>query len=188
MLVECGLVRASAGDGAEFTFRPSFARIASLGSPHEIVALYAALHGPAAAQEAAYVLACLCDQEDPTPLIGWRDDDGWHAGAMPEAEQVIVARHLMQHGICGRARPDSSAGAAAGQFSDRFDAAEYIAAARVHLGLSSADAEALSMTEFQTMLAMKFPDNAAAGTKARNVPTREQYEAAMAKMKERGRG
>lgn len=186
MLVECGLVRASAGDGAEFTFRPSFARIASLGSPHEIVALYAALHGPAAAQEAAYVLACLCDQEDPTPLIGWRDEAGWHAGEMPEGEKVIIARHLMQHGICGKARPEGSAGAAAGQFSDRFDASEYIAAARVHLGLSSADAEALSMTEFQTMLAMKFPDNAAAGTKARNVPTREQYDAAMAKMKERG--
>lgn len=187
MLVECGLVRASAGDGAEFTFRPSFARIAALGSPHEIVALYAALHGPAAAQEAAYVLACLCDQEDPTPLIGWRDEAGWHAGAMPEAEQIIIARHLMQHGICGKVRPDASE-AGGGQFSDSFDAAEYIAAARVHLGLSSADAEALSMTEFQTMLAMKFPDSAAAGTKARNVPSREQYEAAMAKMKERGHG
>ena len=186
MLVEYGLVRASASDGAEFTFRPSFARIASLGSPHEIVALYAALHGPAAAQEATYVLACLCDQEDPTPLIGWRDEAGWHAGEMPEGEKVIIARHLMQHVICGKARPEGSAGAAAGQFSDRFDASEYIAAARVHLGLSSADAEALSMTEFQTMLAMKFPDNAAAGTKARNVPTREQYDAAMAKMKERG--
>jgi hypothetical protein len=188
VLVECGLVRALAGDGTEYTFRPSFARIAALGSPHEIVALYAALHGPAAAEESAYVLACLCDQEDPTPLIGWRDDAGWHAGEMPQAEQIIIARHLMQHGICGKARPESSAGAAAGQFSDRFEAAEYIAAARVHLGLSSADAEALSMTEFQTMLAMKFPDNRPGGAKARDVPSREQYEAAMAKLKERGRG
>lgn len=182
MLVECGLVRASASDGAEFTFRPSFARIAALGSPHEIVALFAALHGQNAAADAAYVLACLCDQEDPTPLIGWRDEAGWHAGGMPADEQVIIARHLMQHGICGKARPEGGAGAAAGQFSDRFDAAEYIAAARVHLRLSGADAEALSMTEFQTMLSMKFPDSAAAGTKVRNVPSREQYDAAMAKM------
>lgn len=187
MLVECGFVRASAGDGTEFTFRPSFARIAALGSPHEIVSLFAALHGQNAAQDAAYVLACLCDQEDPTPLIGWRDEAGWHPGSMPADEQVIIARHLMQHGICGKAKPGSQA-AGGGQFSDRFEAAEYIAAARVHLGLSSADAEALSMTEFQTMLAMKFPDSAAAGPKVRNVPSREQYEAAMAKMKERGGG
>lgn len=72
MLVESGLVRATAGDGSEFTFRPSFGRIASLGSPGEIVALFAALHGPHAETEAAYVLACLCDQEDVSALIGDR--------------------------------------------------------------------------------------------------------------------
>jgi hypothetical protein len=47
----------------------------------------------------------------------------------------------------------------------------------VHLGLSSADAEGLSMTEFQSMLAMKFPD--LAGKQAGAHPTREEYDAAM---------
>lgn len=184
MLVECGFVRAVTEAGDEFTFTPSFGRIAALGSPQEIVALYAGLHGPRAAQEAAYILAGLCDQDDPTPLIGWHDAEGaWHAGAMPAAEQVVIARHLMQHGICGTARPGGAQGD--GKFSDRFDAAEYIAAARVHLGLSSADAEALSMTEFQTMLAMKFPD---AKTQGRDVPTREEYDAAMARLKGAKRG
>lgn len=182
MLVECGFTRATTSDGAEWTFTPSFARIAGLGSPHEIVALYAGLHGQNAAQDAAYVLACLCDQEDPLPLIGWRDEAGQHPGAMPEAEQVIIARHLMQHGICGQARPGQGAGDGNGdgKFSDRFDAAEYVAAARVHLGLSSADADALSMTEFQTMVAMKFPQ---AGGKKRDVPSRAEYEATMERMK-----
>lgn len=179
MLVECGFTRATTSDGAEWTFTPSFARIAGLGSPHEIVALYAGLHGQNAAQDAAYVLAGLCDQEDPLPLIGWRDEAGQHPGAMPEAEQVIIARHLMQHGICGQARPKQDADAG-GKFSDRFDAAEYVAAARVHLGLSSADADALSMTEFQTMVAMKFPQ---AGGKKRDVPSRAEYEATMERMK-----
>jgi len=173
VLVECGFVRATASDGSEWTFRPSLARIAALGTPHEIVALYAALHGPHAATEAAYVLAGLCDQEDPTPLIGWHDAEGWHDGLMPPAERVILAQHLMRHGIVGKARP----GAGDGKFSDRFDAAEYIAAARVHLGLSSADAEALSMTEFQQMLEMKFPE---AASKTRQVPTRDEYAAGMA--------
>jgi hypothetical protein len=184
VLVECGFVRAVASDGGEWTFTPSLARIAALGDPHEIVALYASLHGPHAAQTAAYVLAGLCDQDDPSPLIGWHEEvaqDGgrpclrWHVGQMPEAEQVVIARHLMQHGIVGKAKPEQQG---SGKYSERFDASEYIAAARAHLGLSSADAEALSMTEFQTMLEMKFPDAMKAGK--RDVPTREEYDAQMA--------
>lgn len=181
MLVECGLARLTTRDGSEFTFRPSFARIAGLGSPHEIVTLFAALHGPHAAQDAAYVLACLCDQEDATPLVGWRDDAGQHAGEMPETEQVIIARHLMRHGIVGKARP----GDASGKFSDRFEAAEYIAAAQVHLGISTADAEALSMTDFQIRMAMKFPDTA---KRERDIPSREQYDAAMQAINKARRG
>lgn len=174
MLVECGFVRAVASEGAEFTFTPSFARIAGLGSPQEIVQLYAGLHGPRAAQDAAYVLACLCNQDDPTPLVGWTDEQGAHAGLMPADEQIIIARHLLQHGIVGKARP----GKGDGKYSDGFNAYEYIAAACVHLGLSRADAEGLSMTEFQTMFEMKFPD-----AKAKEVPGREAYKAFMDKMR-----
>lgn len=181
MLVECGFVRAVTSAGEEFTFTPALGRIASLGSPREIVSLFAALHGPKAENEAAYVLACLCDQEDATPLTGWRDEAGEHPGAMPAAEQVVIARHLMTHGIVGKAKP----GKGDGKFSEEFHASEYISAARVHLGLSSADAEALSMTEFQTMLEMKFPE---AGEKKRDVPSRAEYEAAMAALKGRERG
>lgn len=173
MLVECGFVHAQAGDGSEWTFRPSFGRIAALGSPQEIVAIYAGLHGPRAVQEASYVLASLCDQEDPTPMVGWVDEHGTHPGMMPEAEKVILARHLMLHGIVGKARP----GNGDGKFSDAFDASEYISAARVHLGLSSADAEALSMTEFQGMFEMKFPDEP--GSKAADIPSAEEYAEAM---------
>lgn len=182
MLIECGFVRAVAPDGSEYTFTPSLARIATLGNPHEIVGLYAALHGPHAEREAAYILACLCDQDDPTPLIGWIDGDGLrHPGTMPASEQVILARHLMHHGIIGKAKP----GKGGGQYSDRFDAAEYIAAARVHLGLSSADAEALSMTEFQTMLGMKYPE-----AQEKQIPSRDEYRKAMqaAMMKEQRNG
>jgi hypothetical protein len=181
MLVECGFVRACTHDGTEFTFTPSCGRITRLGDPQLIVSTYAGLFGPRAAQEAAFVLACLCEHDDPSPLIGWADEHGEHPGAMPAAEQIILARHLMQHGIAGKARPDKGDG----KFSDRFDAAEYISAARVHLGLSSADAEALSMTEFQTMFEMKFPGQ---GEKKRDVPSREEYDAAMKAYQEKNRG
>lgn len=192
MLVECGLVRATSDDGVEFTFTPSLGRIATLGSPQEIVRIYADLYGPNAPATAAYVLACLCDQDDASPLIGWCDLDPnpaaegvppslrWHDGAMPPTERVIIAQHLMRHGIIGKAVPAVEGD---GQYSDHFDVAEYVAAARVHLGLSSADAEALSMTEMQLMLDMKFPKRG-----RRNVPTREEYFKQMAAIKERRGG
>ena len=182
MLIECGFVRAVVPDGAGFTFTPSLARIATLGNPHEIVGLYATLHGQHAEREAAYILACLCDQDDPTPLIGWIDSDGLrHPGTMPASEQVVIARHLMHHGIVGKAKPSKGGG----QYSDRFDAAEYIAVARVHLGLSSGDAEALSMTEFQMMLSMKYPES-----HEKQIPSRDEYHKAMqaVKAKEQSNG
>jgi hypothetical protein len=171
VLVECGYTRATTSDGSEWTFAPSFGRLATLGSPREIVALYAALHGQHAAREARYILSVLCEQDDPLPLLGWLDEAGEHRGAMPEAEQIILAQHLMRHGVAGTARP----GQDGGQYSDSFDAGEYIAAARVHLGLPSVEAEALSMTEFQMLMEVKFPDSA----KRRDVPTREEYDEAM---------
>lgn len=187
MLVEAGFVRAVDGEGKEWTFTPSLRHIADLGKPHEIVAVYAGLHGPKAAQEAAYVLACLCDQEDPLALIGHHEERFGHAvwipGPMPAADQIVIARHLMEHGIVGKARPGKKT-AGGGKFSDRFDASEYISAARVHLQLSSADAESLSMTEFQQMFAMKFPDEAS----RRDVPDKDAYFEAMTRIKERRGG
>jgi hypothetical protein len=184
VLVECGFVRAQTGDGVELTFTPSLARIAALGSPREIVALYGALHGPTAAQAASDVLAGLCDQDDASPLIGEPEPtpEGvrYVGGAMPADERVIIAQHLMRHGIVGNARPGSRTTAGQGDYAEEFRASEYIAAARVHLGLAAAEAEALSMTEFQQLLEMKFPH-----AKADDIPSREEYEAAMARVMRR---
>jgi hypothetical protein len=178
VLVECGFVRATTDDGSEWTFAPSLARIAALGHPREIVELYAELHDPQRSATAArYILASLCEQDDPTPLVGWMcaDDGTEHAGLMPASEQIIIARHLMRHGIAGNDRP----GTGAGRYVAEFQAAEYIAVARVHLGLSTADAEALSMTELQGLLDAKFPDK----DKASDVPTRAEYEAGLIAMR-----
>lgn len=190
MLTETGLVRITAPDGTEWVFRPSLGRIAALATPQGIVSIYADLHGPRAEVEAAYVLTCLCDPGggdvlalvghwEPEPFLG--KGGGFQAirvpGLMPPGEQVLIARHLMRHGIIGKAKP----GSADGKFSDQFNAAEYIMAARVHLGLSGRDAEAISMTEFQMMFEMKFPD---ATKKERDIPTREEYEAGINHLRE----
>ncbi len=183
MLVEHGFVRAQLPDGREWTFTPSIGRIAELGTPAGIVELYAALHGPRAPRLAREVLAALCDQDDATELIGWLDWDAGteHDGAMPVAERVVLARHLMQHGICGK--PDAAKAADGGSYSSTFDAAQFIAMARVHLGMTQAEAAALSMTELQQLMAVKFPPQD--GPKAKNVPSRAEYEAAMKRLTER---
>lgn len=185
MLVECGFVRVTLGDGSEYTFTPSFKKIASLGNPAEIVGLFVDLHGKRAVQAARYILNVLCDQEDPTPAVGWLslEDGEWKSGAIPEDELLILAAHLMTHGIAGKAKPDAKADD--GKYAAEFNAAEYVSAARVHLGLSSADAEGLSMTEFQMMLQMRFPESS---EQTRNVPSREEYRKFMDSVKGRKNG
>lgn len=201
MLVECGLVRITLSVAAPraarwwsrgrrpladrtFTFRPTFGRIAALADPEGIVRLFARLHGDGAENAAADVLIGLSDEDDLAPLIGEPEPTPagivWRGGAVPPSQRVILARHLMTHGIVGSARP--TAGAKQGAYSARFDAAEFVAAARAHLGMSTEDAEALSMSEFQRLMRMKFPEAA-----ARELPTRAEYEAAMKRF-ERARG
>lgn len=185
MLVENGFVRVVSADGDEFTFTPSFAHIAALGSPSEVVDLYVSLHGPRAGASATYILTVLCDQEDPTPAVGWHSatEEFFTQGFLDDAAKVLLAKHLMHHGLIGKARPsDGGSARGSGSYATEFKASEYVSAARVHLGLSSQDAEALSMTEFQTMFEMKFPQQANGGDTT-FMPSREEYRAAMARLK-----
>lgn len=184
MLVADGFVRVQASDGSEFTFTPSFANLARLGEPAEIVRMYVDLHGPRADREAAFILTTLCDQEDPTPAVGWHSlEDGWVDGFLTPEARVVLARHLMEHGMVGKAKPEKPGQATQGKYSAEFKVSEYVAAARVHLGLSRDEALALSMTEFQNLLEMKYPD-----TEEKKVPTREEYDQFMRTVKERKRG
>ncbi len=185
MLVECGFTRAQAPDGSEWTFRPSLGRIADLGSPQEIVRLYGELHGPRAAEAAAYVLAVLADQDDVTPLVGAVELEGdrlvRRPGAMSGAEQIVIAQHLMQHGICGTARPEQGGG----EYAAEFRVAEHVAAAVAGLEVPRSEVLDMSMTELQMLYEAKFPEQAA---KRREAIGEDEYRQFMARMKEMGHG
>lgn len=184
MLVADGFVLVQASDGSEFTFTPSFSNLARLGEPAEIVRLYVDLHGPRADREAAFILTTLCDQEDPTPAVGWLSlEDGWVDGFLTPESRLVIARHLMQHGMVGKAKPEKPGKAQQGRYCAEFNVSEYVAAARVHLGLSRDEALSLSMTEFQNLLEMKYPD-----TEEKKVPTKDEYDQFMKTVKERKRG
>ena len=143
---EYGHVRAMTQAGAEFVFSPALSSMAAIGSPAEIVQTYAELHAEeerfCVRAARAVLFACAVDCDDLSELVGWLDDDGHHSGLMPNDEQVALAKHLMKNGIIGKAKPGESSGT----YSETFDAAEHIANAVVHLGLSRAEAAMAAMS------------------------------------------
>jgi hypothetical protein len=77
---------------------------------------------------------------------------------MPVRDMVLIAQSLIQHGIIGKAKVRKLQRHEGSSTSSEFSAFEYISAARTHLGMSREEAEQLTMTEFQMMLAAKFPE------------------------------
>lgn len=82
----------------------------------------------------------------------------YRKGAMPAGDMVQMARHLIAHGIIGKAKLRQLQRHETGQAITEFKAFDYISAARNHFGMSRAEAELLTMTEFQLLLAAKYPD------------------------------
>lgn len=126
------------------------------------------LSRPQSSKQAVYaamnVLAACCD-EDISPLIGELrpgKSGKWlfvyRKGLMPVSDMVLIAQSLIQHGIIGKAKVRKLQRHEGGQASSEFNAFEYINAARTHIGMSREEAEKLTMTEFQMLLAAKFPE------------------------------
>lgn len=79
-------------------------------------------------------------------------------GRMAPEEMVIIARSLMAHGVIGKAKVRKLQRHEGAQSSSEFNAFEYISAARTHLAMSREEAEQLTMTDFQQLLAAKYPE------------------------------
>lgn len=82
----------------------------------------------------------------------------YRKGAVPMQNIVLIAQSLIAHGIIGKAKVRQLQRHETGTATTEFNAFEYINAARNHFGMSRQEAEQLSMTEFQQLLAMKYPD------------------------------
>lgn len=137
------------------------------------------LSRPQSSKQAVYaamnVLAACCD-EDISPLIGELrpgKSGKWlfvyRKGLMPVSDMVLIAQSLIHHGIIGKAKVRKLQRHEGGEASSEFNAFDYINAARTHLGMSREEAERLTMTEFQMLLAAKFPEQKGF--------TREEYDA-----------
>lgn len=107
------------------------------------------------------ILQACCD-DDLTPMIGewkgWSRHVVYRPGRMPKNDIIVLAQHLLQHGVTGKASVRRLQRHESGERTTEFKAFDYISAARSHFGMGRDEAAALTMTEFQLMLAAKYPD------------------------------
>jgi len=114
---------------------------------------------------AAMDVLTACCLQDASPLVGVlvasksKKRTFLHRpGKMSDTDMIIFAQSLITHGIIGKAKVRRLQRHESGQTTSEFNAFEYISAARTHLGMSREEAEQLTMTEFQMLLAAKFPE------------------------------
>ncbi|PHR55970.1 MAG: hypothetical protein COA43_14730 [Robiginitomaculum sp.] len=192
------MIRVSFGDvnvsamGEDFIFRPTFINALKLGSPKEIVKTFSDIHMLDAKQEilsseyaseylksfvkrilptACYVLANCCD-DDCSDLVGTFNGTKYRAGLLPIDDIVVISKHLLKHMIIGK--PDNKKQSKNNEYSDEFDVAELVDIAMLNLGLSEQEALSLSMTRFQSMVKIKYPEPHS------DIPSDQEYDDCMA--------
>lgn len=159
-------------DGVTFMFRPTLANIAEIGTPAEIVEVFALVMSEAvepahrwqqlgAALRVLYHCADELTPELERLLGNWVDPypRRYAPGRMPVHAIVALARQMLRHGVVG-VPLDEPAGKRLtnkNDYSDQFKAAEYVAIATAHLGVSIGDAWQMTMTSLVQILAAKFP-------------------------------
>lgn len=191
--------------GRSYLLRPSLFSMSRIGSPTEIVEAFVKVQAPGLEPmhpvfdewnakrfkreqfEAAWlVLLCCMGEEDAGPLIGgWVPSTGgtgtrYSAGAMPIQDIIPIARSLLTHGVIGQV-PPAPAGAPQGDFLKEFEAADFVASAVAHLGVSEKDAWQMTMTSLIRAMRSKYPpDPKSVQAKP---PTGEQIDVTMDRLK-----
>ena len=181
--------------GRSYRLRPSFAAMASMGSPAEIVELFGQVLGPPPTPtghpwadaprfkrwgrerfRAALTVLYACSEDDIGPLVGGISPRmAYQPGAVPMDDVITLAQSLLKHGVVGDV-PAEAAKPKRGTYSKEFKARDFVALAMAHLGASEADAWAMTMTSFTLAMRAKFPPQAQPGD---NSPSLDAQDATM---------
>ncbi len=181
--------------GRSYKFVPSLLAMTKLGAPAEIVRVFSSamteFEHPSRTGHCIDVLYACC-ADDVAPLVGsfWLmghyDEAGAYQpgkmtrlpGLMGEHEIVTIAQHLLKHGVVGDAPPLPRKEGDAPEYVPEFDARGHVAAAIAHLGVSSAEAWNMTMTELVLAFRAKFPPMAD-NKPANRAPSVEDLDRAM---------
>lgn len=173
ILTQIGEVGIEHGDEL-YLLRPSLLSMSRLGTPEEIVATFKQIiEGKAGVlyrDTCAYIIAS-CTDKDVLHLTGYYTGDGYVDGELSPNEMAIIAQHLMLHGLIGVSSTKRKA-SGKDEYSDAFNAIDYVSLAMAHLGVSERDAWGMTMTGLVNAMAAKFP------------PTEEELEAEMPSQEE----
>lgn len=158
-------------DGQRFILRPSLFAMTQLGSPEEIVRVYASvMHEETHADQLEDALAVIyaCSDDRDAELLskvfgslvkavrgaGWR----YKQGAAPMTDVLPLARCLMRHGVVGDYDPLPVPANKDKEYTTEFKARDHVSLAVAHLGVTSKEAWNMTMTEIVGGLRAKFPE------------------------------
>lgn len=184
ILTEIGEVGITAGD-QHYKLRPSLYAMTQIGEPAEIVRVYASVMSEAPHRDQfddALSVIFACAEDDLSGLFGAYQaaDKGmaYVPGSASPEHVIPLAQCLLKHGVTGALPPLPRKADEEPEFVQEFDARAHAALAIAHLGMSSAEAWQMTMTELVGALRAKFPqvESNAPGAKA---PTKEQMEATL---------
>jgi hypothetical protein len=130
--------------------------------------LLAHINAPSFSSDAIFagmiVLQACCD-DDISALVGELRPSKrgkrafvFRRGRMPTSDIIVLAQALITHGIIGKAKVRKLQRHESNSYVNEFKAFEYISAARNHFSMPRAEAEQLTMTDFQLLLAAKYPE------------------------------
>jgi hypothetical protein len=112
--------------------------------------------------KAAMIVMQACCDDDLTPLIGewkgWKRNIVRRRGAINDSDIIVLAQSLITHGIIGKAKVRRLQRHETNEYVSEFRSFDYISSARNHFGMPRAEAEQLTMTEFQLLIAAKYPN------------------------------
>lgn len=184
ILTEIGEIGITAGD-QHYKLRPSLYAMTQIGEPAEIVRVYASVMSDVPHKDQfgdALIVIHACSDEDLSGLFGAYEaaERGvkYVPGSAPPEHIIPLAQCLLKHGVTGALPPLPRKADEEPEFVQEFDARAHASLAIAHLGMSSAEAWQMTMTELVGALRAKFPptESNAPGAKA---PTKEQMEATM---------
>jgi hypothetical protein len=138
------------------------------------------INAPSFSSDAIYagmiVMQACCD-DDISSLVGELRPSKrgkrafvFRQGKIPASDIIVLGQSLITHGIIGKAKVRKLQRNESNSYVNEFKSFEYISAARNHFNMPRAEAEQLTMTEFQHLLAAKYQEQKGY--------TREEYDSA----------
>lgn len=183
ILTDIGEIGVHLGDRV-YILRPSLYAMTQLGSPASIVETYAVVmadldQGPHRWHQFSEALRVIhaCSEEDLSDVFGYFNGRDKYVRKLADMADILpLARCLIQHGVTGVNKPVARRAEDSSDYVKEFNAAEHVAMAVAHLGMSERDAWNCTMTSLVAALQAKFPPVDGAGS---NAPSADEHDAAM---------